>query len=341
MPLLMPTFATRTKKRQDHTMKRILAFAAAVLLVLALALTGGSIYMVHYALDASENHRDTTDRFAYPKKMYPEIVPWIDSLRAEGALRDTFITTPQGERHHAIYARHQQARGRTAILVHGYKDSSEGMLFIACFYHRLFGFNVLLPDLHGHGLSDGDDIQMGWKDRTDVLRWMDVAERLFRTEEGESRMVVHGISMGAATAMNVAGSTTPDYARCFVEDCGYTSAWDEFAHELDRRYHLPPFPLLHACSALCRMKYGWTFSEASPLHQVGQCHKPMLFIHGMDDDFVPTRMVFPLFKAKPSAVREDKRLVLVKGAAHAEAYRTNPKAYIKAVKAFITPYIME
>ena len=148
-------------------------------------------------------------------------------------------------------------------------------------------------------------------------------------------MVVHGISMGAATTMCVAGEPTPDYVRCFVEDCGYTSAWDEFKHELKKRFHLPAFPLMHTTSALCRYTYGWTFKEASPLNQVAKCTKPMLFIHGDADTFVPTWMVYPLYEAKP----EPKELWIVPGATHAMSYKDYPQEYTEHVKKFVGKYI--
>ena len=78
------------------------------------------------------------------------------------------------------------------------------------------GYSILLPDLHAHGLSEGDLIGMGWNDRLDVLHWMTVASRLF----GADDVMVHGISMGAATTMCVAGEQLPQGVRSarFVED---------------------------------------------------------------------------------------------------------------------------
>lgn len=74
---------------------------------------------------------------------------------------------------------------------------------------------------------------MGWKDRWDVIRWSEIANEIFKVKGEErkvknTRQVIHGISMGAATTMAVSGEKTPDYVKCFVEDCGYTSVWDEF-----------------------------------------------------------------------------------------------------------------
>ena len=65
------------------------------------------------------------------------------------------------------------------------------------------------------------------------------------------------------------------------------------------------------------MKYGWSFGEASPLKQVAKCRKPMLFIHGDNDTYVPTAMVYPLYEAKP----QPKQLWIAPGSKHALSYR--------------------
>ena len=119
------------------------------------------------------------------------------------------------------------------------------MLMIGYLYHRNLNYNILLPDLQSHGLSEGRAIQMGWKDRLDVMRWMDVANSIFG---GKTEMVVHGISMGAATTMMISGEQSAPYVKCFVEDCGYTSVWDEFKQELKSKFNLPSFPLMNATS---------------------------------------------------------------------------------------------
>lgn len=211
------------------------------------------------------------------------------------------------------------------------------MMMIGYLYNRQLGYNILLPDLYGHGLSGGTEVQMGWKDRLDVLRWTEEANHLFG---GNTEMVVHGISMGAATTMCVSGEVQQGiyqqpFIKCFVEDCGYTSAWDEFKGELKNQFGLPAFPLLYVASTLCHIEYGWSFQEASPLEQVKKCTLPMLFIHGDADTFVPTWMVHPLYEAKPAP----KELWIVPGAEHAVAYKENTEAYTRKVHDFVGTYI--
>lgn len=320
-----------------HMKKKIGIALSAVVVAVVLALLGGSLYMIDYSLEPDPNRRDTARAYAKLYRMMPDMKPWTDSLRRAGKLRDTFVVMPTGEHHHALYLRADSACGRTAIIVHGYKDTSVRFLFLGRMYHRDLGYNILLPDLHAHGLSDGDDIGMGWKERLDVMHWAELAERMFRDSVAESRLVIHGVSMGAATTMNVSGEQLPSYIKCFVEDCGYTSVWDEFSGQLREQFGLPQFPLMYTTSALCGLMRGWTFGEASPLLQVAKCRRPMLFIHGDKDTFVPTWMVYRLYAAKPGA----KRIWIARGTAHALAYNDYPAEYTSVVRDFLAGSGME
>lgn len=314
------------------TKRWVAAVATLILAAIVGVITYGSFYLVDYALASKPQSHSKNWGKAYA--WYPELRPWLDSIRAERAWSDTFALMPDGTRAHAVLIRSTKANGRTAVVVHGYTNNSIDMLHIARIYNKEMHYNIVLPDLHGHGLTGGDDIQMGWKDRIDVLKWIEMAPKTFGISADSMRLVVHGISMGAATTMCVSGEETPQYVRCFVEDCGYTSAWDEFEHELRGRYSLPAFPLLYTASWLTKIKYGWSFKEASPLKQVAKCKKPMLFIHGSKDTFVPTSMVYPLYEAKP----QPKELWIAPGSGHAFAYRDHRKEYIRKVEAFVNRY---
>lgn len=314
--------------------KTIISLAAVAAVLLAMTM-GGSFYMLGYSLSPDPNRRDVDSAMQVMLGRAPFMKEWTDSVRKNGLLRDTFVTFPDGRRLHALYMRGDSARGRTAVIVHGYKDCHVTYLYLGRMYHEKMDCNILLPDLNAHGLSDGESIQMGWKDREDIIRWAEMAERMFRDSTRESRMVIHGVSMGAATTMCVAGEELPPYVRCFVEDCGYTSVWDEFEKELHEEFSLPSFPLMHATDILCRMRYGWGFREASPLAQVSRCTRPMMFIHGDSDTFVPTWMVHRLYAAKPGR----KSLWIAPGTRHAKAYLNHPEEYARRVSGFVMPEI--
>lgn len=315
-------------------MKRSIRYSLAGLLIVVVAtLIGGSYYMLGYSLAPQDNKgKDIPGSYEYMHDEYPFITPWLDSLQVTGALRDTSIISPEGVRLHAIYATAATPTDKTAVIVHGYTDNAVRMLMIGYLYNNDLGYNILLPDLRDNGESEGAAIQMGWKDRLDVLRWMNIANDIFGKN---TQMVVHGISMGAATTMMVSGEPQQSFVKCFVEDCGYTSVWDEFSFQLKAMFGLPEFPLMYTTSWLCRAKYGWNFREASSVEQVKKCNLPMLFIHGDADTYVPTRMVYPLYEAKS----EPKELWIVPGATHAMSYRDHPQKYTERVRKFVEKYI--
>lgn len=312
--------------------KKLIIGTGIVLVLLIAILFGASQYMLDYSLRPENRGRDLEGSWQYMFKTYPYLKPWVDSLQQAEALKDTFIYSPDHVKLHAYYVASARPTAKTAVIVHGYTDNAIRMMMIGYLYNKRLDFNILLPDLRDTGLSDGDAIQMGWLDRKDVMQWMGVANEIYGDT---TRMVIHGISMGAATTMMVAGEPQPGYVKCFVEDCGYTSAWDQFSKELKEQFGLPQFPLMYTASWLCRLEYGWGFKEASALKQVAKCQLPMFFIHGDKDDYVPTWMVYKLYEAKP----EPKELWVVPGADHAHSYLFNTEEYTEKVKAFVDKYI--
>ena len=69
---------------------------------------------------------------------------------------------------------------------------------------------------------------------------------------------------------------------------------------------MPKFPLMYTANLFAIAKAGYSFKEASALDQVKNCEKPMLFIHGTVDDFIPYEMMDTLYQAKPGDNKEKK-----------------------------------
>ena len=294
-----------------------------VLAVLMGVLVGGGFYMLDVSLSPDPTRANTDSCYRQLFTDYPETREWMDSLRTHHALRDTMIVMPGGYRLHTYYI--NRGSQRTAMVIHGWRDQAIKFFYLARMYERLLGYNVVMPDLYASGMSDGDMLRMGWLDRLDVLQLLDV----FKADT----MVVHGVSMGAATTMMMSGEQMPEDIRDlrFVADCGYTSVWDEFAGELKNQFGLPAFPLMYTTSLLCQLRYGWNFDEASALRQVAKCQYPMFFIHGDSDDFVPTYMVHQLYDAKSAP----KELWITKGTDHAHSYKNHRTEYVARVRRFL------
>ncbi|MGL5981195.1 MAG: alpha/beta hydrolase [Phocaeicola sp.] len=314
-------------------MKKTAKITILSILLLLTILWGASNYFLNLAFYPADNvGKNITTSWEYMYENYPYVEPWLDSLRHESALKDTFIYAPDGVKMHAYYVQAAKPTQKTALIIHGYTDNAIRMMMIGYMYNHDLGYNILLPDLRYTGLSEGDAIQMGWLEKKDVIQWMGVTKNIY----GDSiQMVIHGISMGAATTMMVSGEELPPYVKCFVEDCGYTSVWDQFSKELKEDFSLPAFPLMYTASWLCKWRYGWSFKEASAMKQIAKCKRPMLFIHGDKDDYVPTYMVYELFEQKP----DNKEIWVVPNIGHASAYKYEKKQYTDKVISFTEKYI--
>ena len=227
-----------------------------------------------------------------------------------------------------------QRSNKTVIILHGYMNNKDKMGAYAALFHRL-GYNVLMPDARAQGQSQGKYIGYGWPERCDVKKW---TNKLLTKEGRNQKVVLFGVSMGAATAMMTSGLNLPKQVKAIIEDCGYTDVKDEIEHEAKVLYHMPAFPrfpLVEILSGINRIKVGYYLKDGSSVNQLRKNHRPMLFIHGGRDKFVPTRMVYTNYEA----TKGKKELWIAKKAPHAASYANYPQAYTKHVRNFLNKYV--
>jgi fermentation-respiration switch protein FrsA (DUF1100 family) len=141
--------------------------------------------------------------------------------------------------------------------------------------------------------------------------------------------------MGGAAVMMMGGEELPPQVKCIVDDCGYSSVFEEFKYQLKEMFGLPAFPFLYLANIGAKLLAGYSFSEASAVTAVQKAAVPIFFIHGDSDTFCPTYMVYELYEAAKPA----KELWVVPGAQHGMAYDINPEEYMKRVSDFYEKYI--
>ena len=242
--------------------------------------------------------------------------------------KETLWMTNQGLKQDAWYVPAETATNKTVIVVHGFTNDKEDMKPYAWMFHEL-GYNVLMPDNMSHGDSEGQIIGYGWNDRLNVIKW---AEMLVE-QNSDSEITLFGVSMGAATVMMASGEESlPDQVVNIIEDCGYSSVWDELKYQAKEMIESPS-------GSHSFMKYlpfqkfvqAFSYGQASSVNQLKNNTRPVLFIHGSDDTFVPTSMVYKNYQA----TQGEKELYIVKGAGHAKSFETDPQAYIETIFNFL------
>ena len=226
------------------------------------------------------------------------------------------------------------ADGHTwAVVCHGYIGKPADMAKYAYHFSQL-GMDVLMPAARGHERNeDAGLIQMGWGDARDLVGWVsDIV-----AADPDAKILLFGTSMGGAEVMMASGMDgLADNVRLIVEDCGYTSVWDEFELQLGNVFGLPSFPILNVADAACLLRAGYTFESASAVESLRKASVPMLFIHGDADTFVPFSMLDECYDACASAVKEK---LVIEGAGHGLSASTDPELYWSTVDAFVSNYL--
>lgn len=221
---------------------------------------------------------------------------------------------------------------RYVLCSHGYRSRGKGEFrFISKFYHDI-GYNIFLVDHIASGDSEGKYISFGYYEHRDLRLWVDF---LLETFGKDIDIAVHGISMGCATVMMLAGNyTLPDNVKFIVADCGYTNAQEQFENVL-RSSNVPPQPLLGSVGLVNRLVQGFSLKEAGPYSTIKNVTLPVLFVHGKNDGFVSMELTLKMYDACES----EKDILLVEKAGHAQSYIKATEAYEKKIIEFTEKYI--
>lgn len=228
------------------------------------------------------------------------------------------------------YIVEKENSNKWAILVHGYTGNAMQMSYQAERFFNM-GFNVLFPDLRGHGASQGDYIGMGWDDRRDIISWINFINAKYANQE----IVLYGVSMGAATVMMVSGEEDlPSNVKAIIEDCGYTSIKDQFEYQLKAVFNMSSFPILNLASIVTKIRAGYFIEDGSAVEQVKKSKTPIMFIHGDVDTFVPYYMLDELY----NVANCEKEKLVIPGAAHAKASDIGGEEYWNAIEKFVRKF---
>lgn len=220
------------------------------------------------------------------------------------------------------------------LCIPGFKTSAKKQFrFITKYFHDK-NINVFMIDNRASGESDGRYISFGMYEYYDALQWLYFMNETFGSD---IKIILYGVSMGAATVNNVCGDASiPSNVRFVVSDCSFTSPWELFTFSL-KQAHWPVFPLIQGVNMYNRMLNGFSFKDCNtPIESVKYIKIPALFIHGTRDTSVPSYMSEKLFEECSSP---DKDLFIKEDAPHCACYLKAPDEYEARINRFIEKYI--
>ena len=303
-----------------------------ILLVLAAVLLGILVWCYRFGFYSAPRKPMPPDHMEIPEgEIYEEyrekMEGWIRQTRALPQ-EQVEITSFDGLTLRGIY--YEYAPGAPIeLMFHGYRGCAERDLpggVQRCFRVQR---SALLVDQRGSGRSEGSTITFGINERKDCLKWIDFMIRKFGPDV---KIILTGISMGAATVMMAAGEELPSNVIGILADCGYSSP-REIIYKVIGEMGLPP-KLSYPFAKLAARLFGhFDLDETSPVEALKKCKVPVIFYHGEADDFVPCQMSKECFDACASR----KQLVTIPNAGHGLSYAVAPDIYIETLKQFFGP----
>lgn len=297
-----------------------------ILIILAI-IFGGSYYAYRTAFFSPAEGREkipSLDGTNY--EPYRDMINGMFDKLLSRPFEEVTITSHDGLKLFGRYY-HTADGAPLAIGFHGYRSS---YLADFCGGSDLCisqGQNLLLVDQRAHGRSEGKAIAFGIQERRDLLSWVNYALDRFGAD---TKILLYGVSMGAATVLMASGEELPENVKGIVADCPYAVAEDIIV-DVGKKMHFPagftkPFARLGA-----RIYGGFDLNETDAIRAVEKIKVPILIIHGEDDDFVPAAMSGQVQKANPKMVRR----ATFPGAGHAMSYLVDTQRYWKEATEFL------
>ena len=202
---------------------------------------------------------------------------------------------------------------RTVVMMHGFRSSWDKDFSAAVDFFLAQGCNLLIVEQRARGESQGKYITYGLYERYDCIEWLRYADVRCG---GSLPIYADGISMGATTVMLASELNMPSNVVGIIADCGFTSAAEILTHVIKKSYSLPEKPVLPMLSAICKRVAGFGFYDRSTVDALKNNSRPILFIHGEDDFFVPCEMSRRNYEAAVAP----KEIITVPKAGHGLSY---------------------
>ena len=233
------------------------------------------------------------------------------------SLKGTFIPNPQ-------------PTTKTLVFLHGFTENR----LIGLNYLNVYlsdGFNLLLIDSRAHGDSGGESVTWGVYEKHDLDQWLDWVRQKYPT----GAIGVHGISMGAATALlHAEMNETSRRVSFYVADSAYSDFELLLVQQIRRHIPLPDFILpeylLPYANLVAYFKSRFTFHEVAPVRAVRNVTTPVLYIHGEADALVPVDMSRELYRA----TKGPKQIQLFPEADHVSSIYQDRYRYRNVIRGF-------
>ena len=180
----------------------------------------------------------------------------------------------------------------TVVILHPFGLQAKDMqLYVPYFEEHLPEAQILLVDACAHGQSDGYIRGFGIKDINDLVCWNNY---LLDTYGKDHKILLYGKEQGANTILNAAGKHVLKNVKAIISDGAYTSPYDIIGYRLEADYKISKYPAISIIARHIKKAVHIDLKENTAKY-VRHNDIPTLYFHSKDDDFVPLKMVYPLY----------------------------------------------
>jgi uncharacterized protein len=223
------------------------------------------------------------------------------------------------------------ARGRCAVILHGYSDAKVGGIAWAPLLREL-GFSILAIDLRAHGESGGMYSTAGFWERHDVSQVIDQLKAARPAEAAQ--ILLFGISLGAATAA-ATGAIRDDLSAVILE-CPFADFHHAAAYQADR-LGTPGKLFQDLAYGLAKVISRADFDAVRPVDTIPKIPCPVMVIQSCDDPFLSDEDLAAVRKAVESrpASRGPSVCWALPETHHVVGLRKDPVEYRRRIEDFL------
>lgn len=287
---------------------RLIIFTTAVSSVAALSLL---VYFIYAQLEA----------FVTPVRLTNISQP----EQLNRPYKDVTVTTSDGLKISGWYF--TGTRPDAIILVHGINANRLAVVPEAKILAEA-GYHLLLIDLRGHGLSEGNQATYGYREAWDVQAAVNYLDALPEIEHIGALGTSYG---GAAVAR--AAAIDPRLEAVVIEG-SYSSLPDAVEDSFEQRSIFPKWPFAPLLVALAERRVGIKISQVDSARDLATIHpRAVMIIHGTEDSLFPLHHALKMY----NAAQEPKELWIIENLGHDDPaisreaeYRTRVLSFFEA-----------
>lgn len=240
------------------------------------------------------------------------------------AFENIDVETDEGLRLKGWYVPVENPLG-TVILLHGHGGTRSGVVAEMKAFNSM-GYNACAIDFRAHGQSGGNVSTIGYNETADLMAAYD-----FVKARGETRIILWGISLGAATIIKA----MDDYPELNPERVILEMPFGTLEKAVEARLrmmNLPEQPFAALLTFWGGLQQGfWAFNH-KPEDYAKELDVPVLLQWGRNDSRVSEEETSTILENIPV---DDKRLVVYENSGHESLLKKEPAKWVTNVGAFL------